>query len=181
MIFLDQGNNNGNTKKHDNFQHFKDKFRTLDLEASEYDDNSVRIYLNTLSSFSDSRSGSYALSSLKKMTGTDGFLQQTDAQKKCRNEFFEDCQTQSYIYTVKKKCGCVPWALSSAVPAKVLYTLKFNFHPQDFQICSVRNLSCYTAVPRYFPNCGIPCKGLFADVEFTQDRMLDLETDLGER
>ena len=121
MIFLDQGNNNGNTQNPDFSKHFTDEFRTLDLDASEDNDNSVRIYLNTLSSFTDSRSGSYALSSLKKMTGTDGFLQQTDAQKKCRNELFEDCQTELYIDTVQKKCGCVPWALSSALPAKVFF------------------------------------------------------------
>ena len=82
MIVLDQGNNNGNKKLPDTSQHFRDKFMILDLEASEDDDNSARIYLNTLSSFTDSRSGSYALSSFKKMTGTDGFLQQTEAQKK---------------------------------------------------------------------------------------------------
>ena len=123
MIFLDQGNNNGNKKQTDTSLHFHDKFMILDLEASEDNDNSARIYLNTLSTFSDFRSGSYALSSLKKMTGTDGFLQQTDAQKKCRNEIFEKCQAQSYIDTVQKKCGCVPWALVSALPQKVLKIL----------------------------------------------------------
>ena len=123
MIFLDQGNNNGNKKQTDTSLHFHDKFMILDLEASEDNDNSARIYLNTLSTFSDFRSGSYALSSLKKMTGTDGSLQQMDPQKKCRNEIFEKCQAQSYIDTVQKKCGCVPWALVSALPQKVLKIL----------------------------------------------------------
>ena len=36
---------------------------------------------------------------------------------------------------------------------------KLNFPPQDFQICSVRDISCYTAVPRYFASCGVSCKG----------------------
>ena len=86
----------------------------LDLESTGADDHSPKIYLNTLSSFTDYNVGSYAMTSLKKMTGTESFLKQTDEQKKCRIGTFEDCQAKSYIDTVQKKCGCVPWALSSS-------------------------------------------------------------------
>ena len=91
------------------------------LASSGIDACSARIYLNTLSSFTDFRAGSYAMTSLKKMTGTDSFLKQTDEEKKCRIETLEDCQARSYIDRVQEKCGCVPWALSTAQLTKVSY------------------------------------------------------------
>ena len=42
----------------------------LDLEPSSAATSSAKIYLNTLESFTDFRAGTYALSVLKKMTGT---------------------------------------------------------------------------------------------------------------
>ena len=95
------------------------KKNPLDLESLKSDAGSARIYLNILSSFTDYRAGSYALTALKKMTGTDSFLKQTDEEKKCSIEALEDCQARSYIDRVQEKCGCVPWALSSALVAKV--------------------------------------------------------------
>ena len=86
----------------------------LDLESSGVDDHSPKIYLHTLSSFTDFRVGSYGMTALKKMTGTESFLTQTDEQKNCRIGTFEDCQAKNYIDSVQKKCGCVPWALSSS-------------------------------------------------------------------
>ena len=92
----------------------------LDLASPGVDSRSARIYLNTLSSFTDYRAGSYALTSLKKITGTESFLEQSDSNKKCKIETLEQCQTQNFIDRVLKKCGCVPWALSSALVVKVL-------------------------------------------------------------
>ena len=92
---------------------------TLDLESSGADDHSPKIYLNTLSSFTDFRVGSYAMTSLKKMTGTDSFLKLTDAEKKCRKGTVEDCRAKKYLNTVQQKCGCIPWALRSALVSQV--------------------------------------------------------------
>ena len=47
---------------------------TMRMEPSSPTKSSARIYLNTLSSISDYRAGSYAMSALKKMTGTDSFF-----------------------------------------------------------------------------------------------------------
>ena len=91
----------------------------LDLEVSHRSTRPVTIYLNTLSSFTAYRSGSYGMTALKKVTGTKSFLKQKDEDKKCRIGTKEECETQSYIENVKKKCGCVPWALSSALSSKV--------------------------------------------------------------
>ena len=81
--------------------------------------SSARIYLNTLSSFSDYRAGSYAMSALKKMTGTDSFLKQTNKLNNCKLETIESCQEKSYLDKVQESCGCIPWALSSAQSSKV--------------------------------------------------------------
>ena len=100
-------------------KYMDDLENTLDLESSGVEDNSARIYLNTLSSFSSPRAGSYAMSALKKMTVTESFLKQTNEKKKCMIETLEDCQAKSHINKVQKKCGCVPWALSSTLASKV--------------------------------------------------------------
>ena len=89
------------------------------LASSGVDVSTARIYLNTLSTFTANCAGSYALTSLKKMTGTESFLKQTDEEKKCRIETIEDCQARSYIDRVQEKCGCVPWALSATLASKV--------------------------------------------------------------
>ena len=93
---------------------------TIKMEPFIPIDSSARIYLNTLSNVSNYRAGSYAMTALKKMTGTASFLKQTDKEKHCRSQTIEDCQAKSYIDRVQKKCGCVPWALSSALITQVL-------------------------------------------------------------
>ena len=91
----------------------------LDLESSGTDTSSATIYLNTMSSYIDYRAGSYAMTALKKMTGTESFLKQTTEERKCMIQTLERCQATSYIDSVQKKCDCVPWALSSALTEKV--------------------------------------------------------------
>ena len=120
MIFLDQGNTNGGREKSRDGINSKDEIKDLDLDDSEEDSYSARIYFNTLASFTDTRSGSYAMSSLKKMTGTESFLAQTDEQKKCMIQTQEDCQAERYVEYVQKQCGCVPWALSFALTTTVI-------------------------------------------------------------
>ena len=127
-IFIDQGTANVSQNKSGLFIDRKEGITKLDLELSEDDDNSARIYLNTLSSFTDSRVGSYAMSSLKKMTGTDSFLAQTEEQKNCRIQTQEDCQAERYLDNVQRECGCVPWALRSAL-TKQVFTQTRRYSP----------------------------------------------------
>ena len=117
VLVLDQGIENN-----ENLQNkiFLDNRRIpLDLEESEEGDGTARIYLSTLSSFTDHRAGSYGMSALKKITGTKRFMEQTDDIKMCQVQSFEECQTEKYLENVQKKCGCVPWALTSALPSEV--------------------------------------------------------------
>ena len=148
---------------------------TLDLESSEVDHASATIHLSTLSLFSDYRAGSYALTDLKKMTGTDSFLKQTDKAKKCMTRTSEDCQAVRYIEAVKERCGCVPWTLSTALEDRVMASAKldmFKLKFQDAKICSPETYDCYTSVSIDSADCMVPCTGLYADVAFTPDNIL---------
>ena len=89
--------------------------RSLNFEPQKDVRHSAKIYLNTLASFADFRTGSYAVSAVKRMQATHSCMQLPDKEKNCQIETFEDCQTNGYIREVEAKCGCVPWALSSAL------------------------------------------------------------------
>ena len=78
---------------------------------SNQENKLARIHLHTLSPFTSNRSGSYAMSSLKKMTGSDGFLKMPDVDKKCNVEHFEECNTKKYLEQIRNRCKCVLWAL----------------------------------------------------------------------
>ena len=84
----------------------------LDPNTPENEEENVaRIHLHTLSPFTDYRNGSYAMSSLKKMTATKGFLGMSETNKKCQVENFEDCKTMKYLEKIQKECHCIQWAL----------------------------------------------------------------------
>ena len=93
----------------------------LTFESQMVDKNAARIYLNTLTSFSDFRAGRYVMTGLKKITGTSEFLALEDQDRKCQIEPMEECLSKAFIEEVKKECGCVPWALSSVVKVNILY------------------------------------------------------------
>ena len=70
-----------------------------------------KLYIHTLGQFSVQKSGYFAMSSLKEMTGTKSFKQLPDKQKKCTVHKREECFTQRYLDQLENKCGCLPWAL----------------------------------------------------------------------
>ena len=137
----------------------EDMTMSMSFEPQSKEQDSARIYLNTLSSFHDFRSGKYAMSVLKKIKGTASFLEIPDENKNCMIEAFEDCQSREYIKEVQKECGCVPWALSSAV--------------KEPTVCSPAAFGCYTQVSSNFHGCLVSCTGLYADVQFTPDDKLN--------
>ena len=70
------------------------------------------IYISTISPGTGSKNGSYALSVLKKMTGTTGFLEMPDDVKGCQVEIYEECNTRKYLERVGEECKCVPWGVN---------------------------------------------------------------------
>ena len=130
MLIIDQGSAEEETRVDRNSLESEDSFENIDLHGAGEGTNSARIYLNTLASFTDYRAGSYAMTVLKKMTGTDSFLKQNDEAKNCQIQTIEECQTSRYIDAVKKKCGCVPWTLNSALTPQVrqLFFFKVRYN-----------------------------------------------------
>ena len=85
------------------------------LERAQDMKNSARVYISTLTSFSDNRAGSYAMFSLKMMTGTSSFLDLPDKEKSCQIKSLEACRSRRYLAEVEKQCGCIPWSLSGVL------------------------------------------------------------------
>ena len=90
---------------------------TLNLLETNTDTQVPKIYMNTLERYETFQTGSFALSSLKKMTGTDTYI--ANKNKDCSVETFEDCQARRYLEEVEKQCRCVPWALATGNTVKV--------------------------------------------------------------
>ena len=72
-----------------------------------------KVFIPTLAQFTAFGSGSYGMSTLKKMTATTSFEQLPDHQKKCLVHNREECHTQSFLGQVQKECKCMPWALQT--------------------------------------------------------------------
>ena len=76
-------------------------------------DQSFKVIVHTLAQYTTYGSGSYAMSALKKMTGTNSFLRLPEEDKMCLVHDREDCQTQKYLKQVHTECKCIPWALKT--------------------------------------------------------------------
>ena len=58
--------------------------------------------------------GDYALANVKQIEVTKGFLSLPDEVKKCQStENVLECESNAYLDSGKKKCGCVPHHLRS--------------------------------------------------------------------
>ena len=87
--------------------------------------NIARIFLNTLFPFTDYRNGSYAMSSLKKMTATKAFLGMSVSDKKCQVETLEECKTRKFLEKIQKECRCTQWALQDKKEVRKSYNFFF--------------------------------------------------------
>ena len=90
------------------------------LNSSDKDDNIrsmkhpfFKVHIHTLAQFTAFGPGTFAMSALKRMTGTKSFKQLPDEQKKCVVHNREECQTQKYLDQVERNCGCHPWDLKT--------------------------------------------------------------------
>ena len=83
------------------------------VEDSKTGDQSFKVFIHTLAQSSMFGPGSYGMSSLKRMTGTESFKQLPDHQKKCLVHNREECQTLKYLDQVQRECNCTPWPLQT--------------------------------------------------------------------
>ena len=77
------------------------------------------IYLSTLSPFTDNKAGKYALSSLKKISGTENFMNLDKRVKKCQEQTYENCQTAKTLQALQEKCSCLPFELKNVLEVQV--------------------------------------------------------------
>ncbi len=91
----------------------RDLDKNENLQEDDSNDlNMMSIHINTMSRISYSRAGMYALTDLKKMTGTKSFESLPDKTKDCHIESKTDCYIRRYNDKAKRQCGCIPWVLS---------------------------------------------------------------------
>ena len=73
----------------------------------------IKVFIHTLAQYSTLGPGSYAMSTLKKITGTASFKELPQPQRKCIVHNREDCQTRKYMEQVRKECNCIPWTFKT--------------------------------------------------------------------
>ena len=82
--------------------------------------NSFRIFLGTMDGFSDNQDGSYRMTAIKKMVGTESFMAMSDKEKECQEEKLQDCQTRQFLEKMQRLCSCVPWALKHTLKVRLI-------------------------------------------------------------
>ena len=64
--------------------------------------------------------GEFLLRSPKRMTGTEGFLEQNSGERsECQRERQETCEIRKFAEKGFENCACRPWGLLSALPSEV--------------------------------------------------------------
>ena len=83
---------------------------------------SATIFIHTIAQFKGSGPGSYVMTAVKEMVGTEAFLDLPDKKKQCQQEFFEQCVEKNLLMQAKERCGCLPWTLGLGVRSGVSFS-----------------------------------------------------------
>ena len=97
-----------------------DRTNPANPENGQEADDSFRIFLDTMDGFSDNRDGSYRMTAIKKMVGTDSFMAMSDKERECHQETLQACQNRQFLEKIQRLCSCVPWALKHAIKASLI-------------------------------------------------------------
>ena len=96
---------------------------TLHLDKRNQDaKNNAKIHLRLLTPFAGVGGGSYQLTSVKNVKGTDAFLDMEESERQCVHERIEECQNRKMY----KKCKCVPQEFQS-IQVVSLFCLQNHF------------------------------------------------------
>ena len=72
-------------------------------------DDSIKIHINTIKSFTAYGGGQYVITSVKQMSSSKDFNKFPDDMKKCQNkETIEECSNRKLIVEGVEQCGCLP-------------------------------------------------------------------------
>ena len=127
---------------------------------------SAALYINTIAQFEGFGSGSYVLTSVKKMTGTQAYLNLPDSIKQCKKGKLEDCVLKEFQERARKNCSCVPWALSNITGFQVALTVETSMITQELPVCSPSGMACHESLERAPSSCLVSCEGIFSYVQF---------------
>ena len=112
--------------------------------------------------------GTYALTSVKEMTGTDSFLELDEKIKLCQTrETVEDCLAKDFLKKGLEKCKCTPFRLRNFTKEVNCDHYYKYLSSKSFEetLCNPSGTECYKSVKEDATKCLPPCKGLYADVE----------------
>ena len=142
-----------------------------------------KIYVHTLSYFTDHRAGTYTMKYLKYMKGTESFKAMPEKQKRCQVEDFEQCRTRVFLRGVMERCHCQPWTLTWNKSTKVnldnnkkYSNLKCLF--QEHPYCTPVDEACITQILSERGQCMVSCTGLYADIVHSDDSLVDEQKNL---
>ena len=101
------------------------------------------IFIHTISQFKGYGSGSYVMTAVKKMVGTNAYLDLPDDKKQCQQEVFEQCVQRQHIMQAKEKCGCLPWTVKALSNIEVgiskAFTVPLFFFPEPPHLPALRS------------------------------------------
>ena len=156
----------------------------VNMGDQSYEQRQLKVYVHTLAQYTAYGPGTYALSSLKRMTGTESFRELPDNQKRCRVHSREDCQTKNFLDQVWNKCQCVPWALVDGTSLSKVGNTSSFFQQEPNVQCGPESEGCVANQTLKDESCLVPCSGLYADIaddlhyQLNRQYMADLVKDL---
>ena len=127
---------------------------------STADKSSAKIYIKIMSGFKSFGPGSYRMTSMKRLKGTNDFLSMSQVDRKCSLTDFEDCRRKALF----QKCNCVPWELGSIQVSDTKYSAFLLIRFQEGPLCSPEGRLCIDNISKENFGCQISCEGLYADV-----------------
>ena len=122
--------------------------------------SSVKIVINTLSSFTGFGGGVFKMTDVKRMTAKEDFLKMPFKDKRCEVELYEDCRTRKLL----EECNCVPWELSRFQVGFFLFVVDISSNLQNMAICDAKGRDCIEENSSKTFNCNTTCVGIYADV-----------------
>ena len=152
MLILDYNEDRSIQPKHQTEEYLMNstKLRLDTLKSLE--DSEAKVQINTLSTFTGFGGGSYKMTDVKRMTTTSDFLHMPMDKRHCKVEQYEHCKTRNLL----RECTSLVGGNNCSF---------------TFQDCIQKNAE------KTF-NCSVSCKGIYADVEWTDERVLQEKSEL---
>ena len=116
----------------------------------------ARVSLDTLSHFSETRNGSYAITALKQVTASESFMKLPEEERACQKETKEECEARNFLIEIQQKCNCIPWDLTHE---------ETDIDLKERPFCTTEDHhSCISEISNKSFGCMHSCTGLYADV-----------------